>query len=116
MQEFLAELETTQMAKSFKMVLLEAFQELGGWLKAPALDALATRSGRVLMRRPALRDDLPTRFESAEALEGADWRRVLAGNPVAAWIGEHRNVLHPVLPHRAGLLHANLEHRAELAE
>jgi hypothetical protein len=33
-----ARLETTAMTKSFKMVLLEAFQELDGWHRTPTLD------------------------------------------------------------------------------
>jgi superfamily II DNA or RNA helicase len=40
-REFLRELETTPMTKSFKMVLLEAFQELDGWATPPASNARA---------------------------------------------------------------------------
>lgn len=45
-KDLLRELETTAMTKSFKMVLLEAFQELDGWHRTPTLDQLAEHRGR----------------------------------------------------------------------
>lgn len=47
---FLREIETTAMNKSFKMVLLEAFQELDGWRASPS----PRSSGRALL------EDSPT--------------------------------------------------------
>jgi hypothetical protein len=47
------------MTKSFKMVLLEAFQELDGWATPPSLERLAQRSRAVIERRRPLLSDLP---------------------------------------------------------
>lgn len=79
---FLAELETTSMTKSFKMILLEAFQELDGWQTPPTLPALADRSWQILHRRPTLLSEVP----NAEVGKfQAYWRK----NPVGAWLGEN---------------------------
>src|SRR5690606_20154644 len=40
-ERFLTEVETTDMNKSFKMILLQAFQQLNGWQSAPTLAQLA---------------------------------------------------------------------------
>ena len=84
---FLTELESTRMSKSFKMVLLEAFQELNGWRNPPELSALASQSLKVLQRRRSLLGELPE-----EMREGADlkaWQAYWRKNPVKAWIGEN---------------------------
>jgi superfamily II DNA or RNA helicase/HKD family nuclease len=83
---FLHELEVTAMTKSFKMVLLEAFQELNGWEKPPTTVALAERSWHVLQRRRSLLADLP---EAQRKLDGSSdaWQRYWANNPVNAWVG-----------------------------
>jgi superfamily II DNA or RNA helicase/HKD family nuclease len=89
-REFLRELEITAMTKSFKMVLLEAFQELDGWRQAPAFAELAERSWQVLRRRRPLLADLPP--EQAQLASGREpqWLRYWMSNPVNAWIGENR--------------------------
>jgi superfamily II DNA or RNA helicase/HKD family nuclease len=85
--EFLREVEVTAMAKSFKMILLEAFQELDGWRMAPTTDALAERSWQVLQRRRPLLADVPPE----QLVPGADrqlrWQRYWLSNPVNAWVG-----------------------------
>ena len=58
-KDFLREIETTAMTKSFKMVLLEAFQELGGWRSGPSFSELAEQSWQVMQRRRPLLTDLP---------------------------------------------------------
>ncbi|WP_068805707.1 DUF3427 domain-containing protein [Thauera phenolivorans] len=85
--DFLRELETTAMTKSFKMVLLEAFQELDGWRAAPTLAQLAERSWQVLQRRRPLLADLPETPDDTEEGTSAAWRRYWQSNPVNAWIG-----------------------------
>ncbi|RAU22708.1 DEAD/DEAH box helicase [Paramagnetospirillum kuznetsovii] len=89
-REFLRDLEATAMTKSFKMVLLESFQELNGWEAPPSLDALAERSWHVLQRRRPLLGDLPD--DHATASDGASegWKRYWRDNPVNAWIGGNR--------------------------
>jgi superfamily II DNA or RNA helicase/SAM-dependent methyltransferase len=85
--EFLRKLETTPMTKSFKMVLLEAFQELDGWAALPGLELLAERSRAVLERRRSLLSDLPEAMRAGEDGSSPAWQRYWRGNPVNAWIG-----------------------------
>lgn len=87
---FLKEVEVTAMNKSFKMVLLEAFQELDGWDDAPTIDALAARSWNVLQRRRGLLADLPEAQQKLSDGNNATWRRYWQDNPVNAWIGSNR--------------------------
>lgn len=84
----LKEFEVTHMTKSFKMVLVEAFQELDGWNSAPALPTLAYQSWHVLQRRRSLLGDLPEAFPPERASPGEEWVRYWRQNPVKAWIGE----------------------------
>ncbi|MBK1887307.1 MULTISPECIES: DUF3427 domain-containing protein [unclassified Marinobacter] len=84
---FLTELEKTAMTKSFKMVLLEAFQELDGWRSPPELAALASQSLKVLQRRRSLLGELPG--EMRENPEPKAWQAYWRRNPVRAWIGEN---------------------------
>ncbi|MBQ1784528.1 MAG: DUF3427 domain-containing protein [Gammaproteobacteria bacterium] len=83
--EFWRELEITPMTKSYKMVLLEAFQELDGWTTAPTLSALAERSWQVLQRRRPLLADLPPEYQATPAMP-ADWQSYWHKNPVKAWL------------------------------
>lgn len=86
-RKFLRELETTAMTKSFKMILLEAFQELEGWCKSPSLNLLAERSWQILQRRRPLLRDLPS--EQLKLTNGSEpaWRTYWLSNPVYAWTG-----------------------------
>ncbi len=81
---FLVEVETTSMTKSFKMVLLEAFQQLGGWRQAPELPGLAQESWRILKRRPKLFGELA---ESVKEIDGVSalWLQYWKKNPVDHW-------------------------------
>jgi len=90
-QAFLRELETTAMTKSFKMVLLEAFQELGGWDVHPTTTTLADRSWQVLQRRRALLGDLPKAQRESPDGANANWHRYWLDNPINAWAGGNRS-------------------------
>lgn len=104
----LAEFEVSSMNKSYKMVLLEAFQELDGWQHPPVLPVLAKQSWDVLRRRRPLLRDLPEQFPPQAEGHGADWVRYWRGNPVKAWIGE--NVDSPALfALQDGRFRANLQ-------
>ena len=87
-QPFLAEIESTAMTRSFKMVLLEAFLSLDGWMRGVPLNTLASSSWEILHRRPPLLADLP---EEIRQFSGAsiEWRRYWRKNPVDAWIGSN---------------------------
>lgn len=81
---FLIEVETTSMTKSFKMILLEAFQSLGGWKNGVDLKDLANESWKALRRRPNFYQEIS---ESARALSGdsKEWQRYWKKNPVDHW-------------------------------
>lgn len=90
---FLSELETTRMSKSFKMVLLEAFQELDGWRKPPELSVLASQSLKILQRRRSLLGELPENLR--ENPEQKPWRAYWRKNPVNAWVGGNTKTAGP---------------------
>jgi superfamily II DNA or RNA helicase/HKD family nuclease len=87
LREFLREIETTRMTKSFKMVLLEAFLELDGWTTPPTLKVLAQRSHAILERRRPLWNDLPETMRSDEDGSSPAWQHYWRTNPVNAWVG-----------------------------
>ncbi len=84
---FLREVEFTSMTKSFKMVLLEAFQEMDGWQKPPTLAALAEQSWYVMQRRRPLLIDLPDDMHALSDGSNSIWQKYWRVNPVNAWIG-----------------------------
>jgi hypothetical protein len=86
-RSFLVELETTAMTRCFKMVLLEAFQNMQGWTGAVTLSALAQASWTLIQRRPPLLADVP---EDIRQLRGdsVEWQRYWYKNPISAWAGE----------------------------
>jgi len=85
-QQFLAHLETTSMSKCFKMILLEAFQELDGWQQPPTAATLAQRSWLILKRRPSLLAELPEAFRES-VNNDSQWQSYWAKHPVRAWTG-----------------------------
>lgn len=84
--DFLMELETTAMTRSFKMVLLQAFQNLQGWTNPVPLSVLAQASWHHLHRCPPLLADLPEELHQYTG-ESSAWQRYWRKNPVQAWIG-----------------------------
>lgn len=83
----LKEVETTSMTKCFKMILLEAFLELNGFVQPPALGALAERSWTVLHRRRGLLGDLDVSVRPLADGSDPQWQRYWYANPVRAWTG-----------------------------
>jgi len=93
-QDFFRELETTNMAKSFKCILLEAFVELDGLRKELRIEDLAEQSFLLLQRRRLLQQDLPEEFRSAPGADNdlpSGWINYRKRNPVNAWIGGNTN-------------------------
>ena len=84
---FLREIETAAMTRSYKMVLLEAFQELDGWRAPPTLINLAQRSWQVLHRRRPLLADLPASMNETAEGTSIPWLNYWQRNPVNAWVG-----------------------------
>jgi superfamily II DNA or RNA helicase/diadenosine tetraphosphate (Ap4A) HIT family hydrolase/HKD family nuclease len=90
-REWLAELETTPMDKSYKMILLEALLESEALGSGLAVAELARRSHAVLSRSPELFRDVDGVKELGEDPRNPDPKRWVAywrKNPVAAWAGE----------------------------
>ncbi len=83
-ESFLLEVETTAMSKSFKMILLDAFQQLDGWRKPPLLSELAQASWQTLKRRPRLYQELA---DSVKHVDGysVQWQQYWKRNPVEHW-------------------------------
>ena len=86
-RNFLREVEITAMTLSYKMVLLDAFQELDGWRTPPSLAALAQRSWQVMQRRRPLLADLPEPMRETADGASVSWQRYWRDNPVNAWVG-----------------------------
>jgi len=70
--DLLREVETTEMSRCYKMVLLQAFQELDGWRSPPLLQTLAQQSWQVLQRRRRQRRRLATLL-AKEPCQRLDW-------------------------------------------
>lgn len=82
--KYLTEVETTSMSKSFKMILLEAFQHLDGWRDAPTLPELAQASWQILKRRPKLYQELADGVKNVDGSTDK-WQQYWKRNPVDHW-------------------------------
>jgi len=92
-ESFLTELETTNLTKSYKIVLLDALIELNGFSQPVSTVDLAKRCFAIIQRRHILLGDLPEKFRNQDQLEGQDidrWHQYWLGNPVNAWAGGNR--------------------------
>ena len=87
--EFLREIETTPMAKSFKMIVLEALLDNDGFRHSLRLSELAEQSRSVLRRRPALQTDLASNVRDLDSTPVDVWQRYWRKNPIKAWLGEN---------------------------
>jgi len=79
---FLRALETTQMTRSYKMVLVLAMLNADGLPGSIDLDTLAGAVARLAGRSARLRDDFPVGLSDLEHL-----KQLLEKNPIAAWTG-----------------------------
>jgi hypothetical protein len=84
---FLAEVEKTQMTKSYKMVLLEAFVRRGGLSAPVALEVLVEDFRRFFLESPRHRKDLEgADLGDLERVSAEKLRDHVLRNPVAAWL------------------------------
>ena len=83
-ESFLLEVETTAMSKSFKMILLDAFQQLSGWRSPPKLSKLAQTSWETLKRRPRLYQEIASSVKDVGG-SSPQWQQYWKKNPVDHW-------------------------------
>ena len=88
--DFLREIETTSMARSFKMVLLEALFETDAWRTPATLSVIAERSWQILQRRRPLLADLPDDIRELRNGSQPAWLAYWRRNPINAWVGGNR--------------------------
>lgn len=85
--EFLRDIETTRMTKSFKMVVLLALCE-GGSFRTSIGIADLIKHFRAYFAEDRHREDVTgTVVEEVETVPSAKWRAYLLANPINAWIG-----------------------------
>ena len=89
-EDFLTSIETERMSKCFKMILLEAFGELGGWHGPVKLPDLTEHSWKIISRRPKLFNEVAEKARASESGTSKVWSDYWLENPVNAWIGESR--------------------------
>ena len=93
--DFLREIETTAMSKSFKMVLLDAMCREGHFRKSISLNELVAAFS-LYFEQDRHRDDVVgTEVEDAVAVSSGRWSRLLKDQPINAWVGGNRGVSSP---------------------
>ncbi len=87
---FLAELDTTKLTKSFKMVTLQTLIESDALLTGMEVGELCRRAHAVLLRSPELARDLDGVRDLGDPRQPdpALWRAYWRKYPLAAWLGE----------------------------
>lgn len=93
--DFLKEVETTAMTKSFKMVVLCALCDGPGLRRAVSLGALV-RTFRAYYSQERHREDvLGSEVEEALTCPEAQWSRLITSQPINAWIGGNTGRVSP---------------------
>lgn len=88
--DFLQEVETTSMTRSFKAVLLESLLDLDGFRTPPRVEDLAAQALEVFRRRRRFIADLRQDLRDLERISPAAWLAYWKGNPINAWTGGNR--------------------------
>jgi superfamily II DNA or RNA helicase/HKD family nuclease len=86
-EDFLREVETTSMTRSFKMILLQALLDHNGFLEPPRLEDVSAWSLEHFRRRRRLTADLAKAVRDVDAVEPGRWHTYWSGNPINAWTG-----------------------------
>ncbi|NCC39470.1 MAG: helicase, partial [Gammaproteobacteria bacterium] len=89
--DFLREVETTAMTRSFKAVLLETVLDLDGFRQPLTLEALAEHARAVFRRRRRFIPDIRADLQDLDAVDPDQWLRYWRGNPINAWTGGNRS-------------------------
>ncbi len=114
-RDYFADLETTPMTRSFKMLLLQAWIAEGSFPGPIGIDALVRATSGQTLGSAALLADVGDARTSPPAL-----RRLLETNPIAAWIGGKGTASGPYFAYDGVSLSSRLngqgEHGATLSD
>jgi superfamily II DNA or RNA helicase/SOS-response transcriptional repressor LexA len=88
---FFREVETTNMTKCFKAVLLESLLDLDGFQQPPTVEDLAAQALEVFRRRRGFIVDIRKDLQQIDDVDERKWLSYWKGNPINAWTGGNRN-------------------------
>lgn len=89
--DFFREVETTNMTKCFKAVLLESLLDLDGFKQPPTVEELAAQALEVFRRRRGFIVDIRKELQQIDNVDERKWLSYWKGNPINAWTGGNRN-------------------------
>ncbi len=90
-RDWLHEVETTAMNKSFKMVLLEVLLEHNGFLEPLSLKTISRYALNLFQRRRSFTADLHKDVSDIDQISEERWHQYWKGNPINAWLGGNQN-------------------------
>ena len=88
--DFFREVETTNMTKCFKAVLLESLLDLDGFHQPPTVEDLAAQALEVFRRRRGFITDIRKDLQQIDDIDAGKWLGYWKGNPINAWTGGNR--------------------------
>ena len=91
--DFLKEIETSSMTRSFKMVVLKAMCDDDAFVDTMPMSRLVGAFREYFAEDAHRPDVIGTSVEAGETADDAEWSRYLLRNPIAAWTG--RNAAQP---------------------
>ncbi|MFO0461114.1 MAG: DEAD/DEAH box helicase family protein [Burkholderiales bacterium] len=100
--DFLREIEISQMARSFKMVVLLALCDDDGFRESLPISRLVTAFREYFAEDAHRLDVIGTAVEAVETVDEAEWSSYLLRNPIAAWTGANRAQPSMYFAHDAG--------------
>ncbi|MBK1724437.1 DEAD/DEAH box helicase family protein [Thiocystis violacea] len=89
-EAFLREVETSNMTKSFKAVLLESLLDNDGFRRPLRIEELATQALGVFRRRRRFIPDIRQDLQQIDSIDPRKWLSYWKGNPINAWIGGNK--------------------------
>ncbi|WPL11997.1 MULTISPECIES: DEAD/DEAH box helicase family protein [Thiorhodovibrio] len=87
---FLREVETSNMTKCFKAVLLESLLDNDGFRHPPRVEELAAQALEVFQRRRRFIADIRQDLQQIDRVETGKWLSYWRGNPITAWTGGNK--------------------------
>jgi len=89
-EDFLKEVETTQMQRSFKVVVLESLLENDGFRNPPNLESMAAQALEVFCRRRNFISDILEELRDLDHIDQKKWLSYWKRNPIDAWTGKNK--------------------------